>query len=204
MVNALLRLVSFMTSLLRHPLICAVLAFCVIAGSQYHPFWMIVGIILAICVLIRLLIDVWRGRQKKYRYAKIFLLIASLVGYLAVPMELSYHWQESLALRIFPNKFDSCKARGVHFGVEGAQTLSVCDVNEKWWRDGRTIAIVYDSSGQIGWSENRRSREWKHAALSLYKVVPFGIVGFEAQGLADNLYVVDFDNDLTKNVITEE
>jgi hypothetical protein len=84
----------------------------------------------------------------------------------------------------------------------GGQVLSVCDVNNKWWRDGITTAIVYDSSGQIEWAQGKRSQEWKSADLSLGNVVPFGIIGFTVQGLGDGLYVVDFDNNLTQNVIT--
>lgn len=204
MMKVLQRFVSVIMTLFRHPLSGAILAFCIIISSQYYPMWMLAGIVLAICVLIRLLIDVWTGRRKEYRRVKIIFIVASFIGYLAVPTELAYHWQEALVVKIYPNKFASCKMKGVVFGERGDQILSVCDVNKKWWRDGRMVAVVYDSSGQIAWGEDRRSLGWKNAALSLDKVIPFGIIGFTVQGLADQLYVVDFDDNLTQNVITEE
>ena len=202
--KVLQRFMSSITTLFRHPLSGVILAFCIIVSSRYYPIWMLAGIALAIYVLIHLLIDVWTGRRKEYRRVKIIFIVASFIGYLAVPTELAYHWQEVLVVKVYPNKFASCKMKGVVFGERGDQILSVCDVNKKWWRDGRMVAVVYDSSGQIAWGEDRRSLGWKNAALSLDKVIPFGIIGFTVQGLADQLYVVDFDDNLTQNVITEE
>jgi hypothetical protein len=75
--------------------------------------------------------DVWRGRRKEYVRAKVFLLVASFVGYLAAPMELAYHRQEELAVKVHPNKFASCEMKGVRFDSSGDQVLSVCDVNNK-------------------------------------------------------------------------
>lgn len=203
-VKVLRRFVSGVMNLFRHPLSGTILACCIIISSQYYPMWMIAGMALAIYISIRLLMDVWAGRRKEYRRVKVLLLVASFMGYLAVPMELAYHWQEVLAVKMYPGKFALCKAKGVAFGARGDQILSVCYVNKKWWRDGRMVAIVYDSSGQIEWRKDRRSVEWKNAALSLDKVVPFGIIGFTVQSLTDRLYVVDFNDDLTQNVITEE
>jgi hypothetical protein len=61
MMNTWQRFMSYVVSLFRHPLSGAVLAFGIIASCRYYPLWMVAGIILAICVAIRLLIDVWRG-----------------------------------------------------------------------------------------------------------------------------------------------
>ena len=199
--KVLLRLVSGIMNLFRHPLGGAVLAFCIIISSRYRPIWMVAGIALAIYVSIRLLIDLWTGKRKDYWRVKVLFLVASFMGYLAVPMELAYHWQEALAVKMYPGKFASCKTKGVVFGERGDQILSVCEVNKRWWRDGRMVAIVYDSSGEIAWRKDRRSLEWKDAALSLDKVVPFGIIGFTVWRLSDRLYVIDFDDDLAESVI---
>lgn len=65
------------------------------------------------------------GRRKEYRRVKVYLLIASFVGYLAVPTELAYHWQEKLAVKVRPDKFAFCKTRGVRFGL-GGRAGSIC------------------------------------------------------------------------------
>jgi hypothetical protein len=59
------------------------------------------------------------------------------------------------------------------------------------------MAIVHDSSGQVEWKAGKRSREWKGAALSLDKVVPFGIVGFTVRRFIDKLYFIDFSDDFS-------
>lgn len=167
--------------------------------AKYYPSWMFVEMVVALLVVAWLL---WRslGRKEAYKPRMLVILIVVIVGEFVWPIaNRKYHWLEAVEIKFGKKVYAECPLNGVSFGRN--EILSVCQVNDNWWRWGFTEAVIYDSSGQVGENNINRSNDWARAALSLNSKVPFGIVGFDAFNFGGGYYLVTFFDDKPENVI---
>lgn len=161
--------------------------------TRFHPvlFSLNLGVsaVLAIVAFAGLCRSAFRGRMDQARLAAVVIPVA---WYGCFELNLHYSWVERVEIELHMNTFASCAARGVEVGA--GQRLSICEVDNRWWRYGFTKAIVYDSSGQVALAHPHRTPVWEQAAHRM-SGVPFGIVGFSVSHLRGNYYALFFEDD---------
>lgn len=161
--------------------------------TRFHPVLFAlnlgVSLVLAIVAFAGLCRSVFRGRIDRAQLAAIAVPIA-WYGFLV--LNLHYSWVERVEIELHMNKFASCAARGVE--VVNGQRLSICEIDNRWWRYCFTKAIVYDASRQVELSRVHRTPAWERAAHQM-KGVPFGVVGFSVSHLRGSYYALFFEDD---------
>jgi hypothetical protein len=160
----------------------------------------LIGFVHATVTIIRLF-----RRVGERRAATPLALFITLAGCFAWTFsENYYHWEEILRIEIGDRAYLDCPRHGVHFAQN--QVVSLCSVNNDWWRSGFTEAVVFDSSRQFDLDRGKGSDAWMKALLSLGKDAPFEVAGFEARRLTGSYYSITFqlDGDDTLSVESEQ
>ncbi|ALK30865.1 hypothetical protein bpln_1g20810 [Burkholderia plantarii] len=174
------------------------LSACALGYTKYDVFlfWghLVVNFIL-LCVSISAALRAYD--TENFRGALLGLTSVLLV---IVPLALLFsnrywHWTSMLDIRFNSASYSACIRNSERF--DGNQKLSVCWMDSRMDHWGFSEALVYDSSGEIASKSGHYSSAWVKAALSIQSKAPFGIIGFEAQPLGRNFYLVTFSEDLS-------
>lgn len=158
---------------------------------QFHPFLFAISLAIIFTCLLFLIFSFLKHRGMRWKITGFGILTTFAIVwtfFLWINVRCNIFDRVFIAARLPP--YAQCEKYGV--AVDKNSHLSVCSKDDEWWRYGFTRAVIYDSSGQIERSDNSRDEAWRHAALSLDHIVPFGIVGFEAKKVTGSYYVVTF------------
>ncbi|MCA7953309.1 hypothetical protein LGM43_23865 [Burkholderia seminalis] len=180
-------------------LVLTCILLCALTYIQFRPLLIGLSAIAATLVIAFWIATLLRRQHKRSRMHLYFitLVICGLWSSFLFA-NFKYYLIDLALIKIHAPAYENCKNNGAV--TDSKFSLSVCSVNNEWWRFGFTRAVVYDSSNQILREPKNRSKEWRDAALSLNRQVPFGIVGFEARKLSQNYYAVTFYDALEENV----
>lgn len=165
--------------------------------TRFHPILFAANLGISLVMAIVAFAGLCRSGFGK-RFAKglvkgrLLAILAPIVWYGFLELNLHHSWVETVEIRLHSNKFASCAASGI--AVDAGQRLSVCEIDNRWWRYGFTKAIVYDSSRQVALAHPHRTRAWELATRRIVEV-PFGTVGYSVSPLGGNYYALFFQDD---------
>jgi hypothetical protein len=167
--------------------------------AQFHPILIVTFAVAGVAVALPIAFLLQRGGWSSIvaKYALFVGVAVMWATFLVGNVKYLFIDRAFIALRAKPYKL--CEIDGVK--INSNTHLSVCSVDKEWWRFGLTRAVIYDSSGEIESAAELRSESWRRAALSLDRVVPFGIVGFKVNRITGYYYLATFHDDVEQNVV---
>lgn len=186
--------------ILKYIIVLSVIAWAM-TWIRYHPILQVLALVAFAGYLVVLVITsaFGIGAARKKLMPRLAIAVFMVLWGCWLYFDHEYRWSDIAAIKIETKKYEACKSSGIPFD---GNRLSVCAVNEEWWRFEFTEAIIYDSSGQILRQHGPHTRGWINAALKL-KGVPFGNVGFESRHLTGDFYLVTFNDVLGDDLISE-